>query len=305
MNNPFMSQISLFFRNNGSELMIYGGVGGAVVSGVMACVKTIHVPEIIAKNKQRLDQVRTEATKETETGESGFHPELIKAYIENGLEYVKLYAAPCIIGGLSVASILCGNRMLKMQNLALAAAYTTLDSSYKKYQERVKERYGEEAEHDIRNDVTTKTVTVEVTDKKGKTHEETKEVRVSRACSDYSVYFEKGTSKAYEPNHEYNMFFLKLQERIANDMLVSNRVVFLNDVYKMLGMEPTRAGQIVGWVYDPDNAEKYKNDNHISFRIQEIVRPGDEFEDDIVETILLDFNVDGPILDHGTEINKL
>lgn len=295
-----MNRATLFLRKHGPEIMVIGGAAGAVTAGVMACVETTHLPEVNKKVHERMSSVQ-------KTNESG--PErgkkLAKAYIENAVDYAKLYAPSCIVGTLSITSILSGNHMLKQRNLALAAAYTTLDASYKQYRGRVAERYGEEAEREIHNGIVTKTVKETVTDENGETHEVEKTVQVSTACSDFSEYFEHGTSKAWEPNHDYNMFFLRLQERLANDMLRSNYVVFLNDVRKMLGMEPTRAGQIVGWTYDPKNAEKYGNDNYISFRIQEIMRPGKQGEDDIVETILLDFNVDGPILDHASEMKKL
>ena len=288
-----MNKATLYMKQHGPEIMVFCGAAGMVTAGVMACCETTHLPEVKQKTKKRLNSVRT--MEETDPARGRM---MTKAYLENGLEYVKLYAPSCIVGTLSITSILAGNHILKQRNIALAAAYATIDTSYKQYRNRVAERYGEEAEREIRNAATVKTIKKTVTDEDGNTHEEEKTVVVSQAADEFARYFEHGKTKAWEPNHDYKLFFLKLQQRIINDQLRANGYVFLNDVYQMLGYDKTKAGQIVGWVYDPKNADRYANDNYIDFRIQEITRPGDEFEDEVVETILLDFNVDGPILDH-------
>lgn len=288
-----MNKAAFYMKQHGPEIMVFCGAAGAVTAGVMACCETTHLPDVKQNTRKRLENVRSMDETDPARGRM-----MAKAYIENGLEYAKLYAPSCIVGTLSITSILAGNHILKQRNIALAAAYATIDTSYKQYRHRVAERYGEEAEREIRNGVTVKTVKETVTDENGKTHEEERTVVVSQSADEFSRYFEQGTTKAWEPSHEYNMFFLKLQQRIINDQLRANGYVFLNDVYQMLGYQRTKAGQVVGWVYDPNNADKYANDNYIDFRIQEITRPGNEFEDEVVETILLDFNVDGPIVDH-------
>ena len=63
----------------------------------------------------------------------------------------------------------------------------------------------------------------------------------------------------------------------------------------MLGIDKTKAGQIVGWIYDPKNT---KGDNFVDFGIYNMsndrVRA---FVNGYEPTILLDFNVDGNIWD--------
>lgn len=294
-----MNKAAFYMKQHGPEIMVFCGAAGAVTAGVMACCETTHLPDVKQNTRKRLENVRSMDETDPARGRM-----MAKAYIENGLEYAKLYAPSCIVGTLSITSILVGNHILKQRNIALAAAYATIDTSYKQYRHRVSERYGEEAEREIRNGVTVKTVKETVTDEDGKTHEEERTVVVSQGTGDFARYFEQGRSKAWEPNHEYNLFFLKLQQRIANDMLRASVFVSLNDVYEMLGFEKTVEGQTVGWVYDPENADRYVNDNYIDFRIQEVTRPGEEGEDMVVETILLDFNVDGTILNHASEKMK-
>ena len=72
--------------------------------------------------------------------------------------------------------------------------------------------------------------------------------------------------------------------------------MFLNDVYDQLGIPRSRAGQVVGWIYDELNPNI---DNYIDFGIYDLYKEGSrDFVNGYERTILLDFNVDGPILNN-------
>jgi hypothetical protein len=109
--------------------------------------------------------------------------------------------------------------------------------------------------------------------------------------SDYARFFNSGCP-AWTNNSEYNLMFLKIQERYANDILKSRGHIFLNEVYDMLGIARTKAGQVVGWIYADENPT---GDNYVSFGLY------DTFNQNAVNgcenTFLLDFNVDGMIVD--------
>lgn len=67
----------------------------------------------------------------------------------------------------------------------------------------------------------------------------------------------------------------------------------MNDVYKSLGLEPTKAGQVVGWIYDPENPDI---DNYVDFGIYDVSNERKRaFVNGYERNILLDFNVDGNI----------
>ena len=112
------------------------------------------------------------------------------------------------------------------------------------------------------------------------------------AASDYARYFNEGCV-GWTTDAEYNLMFLRDQQRYANDMLRSRGYLFLNDVYKMLDIPLTKAGQIVGWVYDEDQPI---GDNFVDFGLG--TEPNRDFVNGIENVALLDFNVDGNILDY-------
>ncbi len=92
---------------------------------------------------------------------------------------------------------------------------------------------------------------------------------------------------------DYNLMYLRSQQNLANDKLKANGYLFLSDVYDQLGIKRTKMSQTVGWIYKPEGNEN--GDNFVDFGILETNR---ETEDGGYEkAILMEFNVDGPILD--------
>ena len=91
-----------------------------------------------------------------------------------------------------------------------------------------------------------------------------------------------------------NLSFLKCQQKYANDLLVAHGYLFLNQVYEMLGIPKTKAGQVVGWIYDKKNPQ---HDNYVDFGIYDLHNERKrDFVNGYERSILLDFNVDGDIL---------
>lgn len=112
------------------------------------------------------------------------------------------------------------------------------------------------------------------------------------SLSDFTRFFDD-SSNLWTKDPEFNISVLRQQERYANDKLKTQGYLFLNDVYSMLGLSYTRAGQIVGWIYDE---HKPIGDNFVSFGIYDCINSR-SINDGDAKPILLDFNVDGNILD--------
>ncbi len=104
--------------------------------------------------------------------------------------------------------------------------------------------------------------------------------------SPYAVVYSKETTNEWYEEIERIRFFLKQQEKFAQYKLDSDGYIFLNDVYKLLGLKKkTSVGQICGWKKG-DNS-----DNFIEFRydLKELA--------DGSNSMIIDFNVDGVIWD--------
>lgn len=91
-------------------------------------------------------------------------------------------------------------------------------------------------------------------------------------------------------------------EQAANKRLRTQGHLFLNEVLASLGTHggvslKTPEGQIVGWIYDPNDPTKQ---NHVDFGMTNYV-PGNDalnsFIDGYERSVLLHFNCDGVIID--------
>lgn len=290
------NQSKLAVMKHSPEILVITGIVGVVTSAVMACKATRKLDPVLEKHKKDAEEVHQKFTEEKLAKK-----ELTKVYLKTGVSLVQLYGPSVTVGMLSITGILASNNILRKRNMALAAAYTAIDTSFRQYRGRVVERFGEEVDKELRIGAHQEKLEIVETDENGKEKKVKKNVTVmdSNLPSDYSRYFCYPDAKAAEPNADYNQFFLKAQQELANHMLRANGFLFLNDVYDMLGIERSVAGQAVGWVYDKNATDH--GDNYVDFGIQEVFRKKSDRPGDYEKVFLLDFNVDGSILTHSVD----
>lgn len=297
----------LKIREISPEILIGAGVVGIITSTVMACKATTKAKAILEETKENLDAIHKcaedEKLKEKYT-EKDVRKDTAITYAQTGAKFIKLYTPSIIIGAASISLIFASHGIMRKRNASLMAAYAAIDTSFKKYRKRVAEKYGEEEERDIRHNVKVKEFTETEVDENGKKKKVKKSVKYVNSgidgYSDYSRFFDE-SSPEWEKDSEYNLMFLKAQQDFMNQKLRAQGYLFLNDVYDALGIPKTKAGQIVGWIYDPENGD---GDNYVDFGIYVIT---DERKRDFVNgyenVILLDFNVDGVIWDKIKEMD--
>lgn len=302
------NKLGIQIKKHSPEILVVAGVVGTVTSTVMACRATTKVNDVLDESKVDLEKIHS-AAERLENGEellcndgSKYTEEQNKkdlaiVYTQSAIKVAKLYAPSVILGALSITAILSSNNILRKRNVALAAAYTAVDKSFKEYRGRVVERFGKEMDRELRYNIKAKEFEETVTDEKtGKEKKVKKTVEVVGVdgYSDYSKFFDEGCA-GWSKDPEQNLFFLKRQQDYANEVLKVKGYLFLNDVYEMLGIPRTKAGQVVGWIYDEKNPV---GDNVVDFGIYDGHRKTNrDFVNGYERTILLDFNVDGNILD--------
>lgn len=281
------------------EILVVTGVVGAVASTVLACKATTKVNDILTEAKETVDAIHAVAEK-PENAEKYSQEDTNKAlavtYTKTGLELAKLYAPAIGVGVLSVACILTGTGILRKRNLALTAAYTAVDQSFKEYRGRLVERLGKELDREILYNIKSQEVESVVVNEDGTETvvKTTVEVADPNTYSVYARFYDDGNLQ-WDKDPETNLMTLRHMQAHANDLLRCNGYLFLNDVYDMLGIKRTKAGQIVGWIYDE---KKPNGDNFVDFGIYDMSKPKNrDFVNGWESTILLDFNVDGPIVD--------
>lgn len=288
-----------YTKKHSPEILAGIGVVGVIGSAVMACKATTKLSDILEDSKDTVDKIKEVSDDPSYSDEytvEDAKKDLTITYIQTGVKVVKLYAPSVALGTLSLSCLLMSNNILRKRNAALSAAYITVDKSFKEYRNRVSERFGEQIEKEIRYNIKAQEIEKVTLDEKGNpiTTTETINVADPNLYSDYARFFDEACT-SWQKDPEYNLMFLKSQQQYANDLLKARGRLFLNEVYDMLGIDRTKAGQVVGWVYDPINPI---GDNFVDFGIydmdKERVRA---FVNGYEPNILLDFNVDGNVWD--------
>lgn len=295
------SKASFKFRKHSPEILVVAGVIGTVVSAVMACKATTKATEVLAESKEELEKIRTVAESDEYAevySEEDHKKDLAITYVNTGVKIAKLYAPSVIIGGLSIASILCGHNILRGRNMALAAAYATIDKSFKEYRGRVVDRFGKEVDYQIKHNLKAEEITEKVTDPEtGKTKKVKKNVLVKNSDAREDGYARMFDAACDNWNNDatLNRSFLTGAQCHFNDVLQTRGYLFLSEVYKYFHFRETPESRVVGWVLNGDG------DGYVDFGFDK----DDMFMSGYNKDTWLDFNVDGPILDTFSASNLM
>ena len=285
-------------KKHSPEILMVAGIAGTVVGTVLACKATTKVSEIIEEKNKAVEDVHTcLEDKEIEYTEEDSKKDLTIIYAQTGVKLFKLYAPAIGVMTLSFASIIAGHKVLKKRNVAIAAAYAAIDKGFKQYRKNVIEEFGEGVDQQMRFGLKSKEIKKKGKD--GKTVKETEyyidpEGNPLDNISEYARFFD-AASENFAKDPEYNMMFLRRQQDYANEMLKARGHLFLNEVYDLLDIPRSKAGQVVGWVYDKNG--NTKGDNYVDFGLYRNDQGTRRFVNGLEYNILLDFNVDGVIYD--------
>lgn len=286
------------FKKHSPEILVVAGVIGLVASAVLACKATTKLQDVVDDTKESVDAIKQTAEESgIEYTEEDCKKAIAVTYTKAGLELAKMYAPAIGLGILSITSVLAGNNILRKRNVALAAAYTAVDQSFKDYRSRVIERFGKELDRELKFNIKSQEVEETVIDENGKEKTVTKTVSVTdpNLYSPYSIVFQEGNT-GWDPDPELTKYFLIRQQNYANELLKTKKRLFLNEVYEMLGAPVTKAGHVVGWVYD--ESDEPIGDNFVDFGMFDINKPkACDFINGYEKAIVLDFNVDGNVWD--------
>lgn len=288
------NKLAFKVKKHSPELLAAAGVIGIVTSAVTACKATLKAGEVLENAKEQLDLINEANEKITDEtySEQDYKKDIAIIYTQTATKLVRLYGPSIILGTASIGCVLMSNNILRKRNAALAAAYTAVFTDYKGYRSRVVERFGKDLDRELKFNVKTEEIEETITDKKGKEKKVKKTVETIDEAdlhSEYAKFFDSSCF-SYEKDPEYNLMFLKNQESYANDLLKAKGYLYLNTVYKALGLPETKAGQVVGWIYDPENQV---GDNYVDFGIHEVRNK--RSVNGLESVFLLDFNVDGNI----------
>lgn len=266
MNLPLIfSKIGFWGRRHSPELLIAGGILSAAASVAAGIYATTKLEKVIKPYNEKIDQIKKDLKDDNKIQNKEIdikqcRKELTTTYLKAGLKIAALYAPSALFFGSSVCCILGSHRIMHGRNVALAATCTTLEQSYRAYRQRVKDKYGEEAEDQLFNDIHKEKVEV-IDPVTGKVKNKTLDIPHADN-EDWKVFFQEGCNQ-FENDAALNFDSLMLRQAYFNELLHRRGYLFLWDVYKdlgfttaMLGEKRARASRILGWIYNPEDKSR-------------------------------------------------
>lgn len=277
-------------QKHSPTILFAAGVVGVVGTVVLAVRATMKVEKVLDEHERSKADIELSLVDETTTfDQEDAKKALVVTYTRTSLSLLRLYAPTVLVGGISIAALAGSNIILGNRVSSLTAAYAVLDRGFRQYRERVVAKYGEQDDAEFRYGVQEREI-VEETDE-GPIVKTIK--TAAPGASIYARWFDEGSTE-WKRHPLSNRTFIRCQQDWANDMLNAYGYLFLNDVYKMLGLPKTSEGQLVGWVKNnPNGGDGYVDFgvfNNDEYTVERFIM-GDE------PTILLDFNVDGVVYD--------
>lgn len=196
-----------FLRNNSATILTTVGAIGVVGTAVLT-----------AKATTKANDILEEAT--IEKGEKLTVKEKI---VVAGPSYI-----PAILmGTVTVSCIFAANVLNKRHQAALVSAYTMLDQSYKQYQSKVEEFYGEGSNENIKNEIA---------------KDEYKKVSI-RVDDGKELFYDDYSKRYFESTKEK----VKQAEYTLNRNLVMRDYAYLNEWYDELDLDLLDEGYKLGW----------------------------------------------------------
>lgn len=288
--NTNMHKAALKLSRCSPELLIAAGVLSIVGGTILACSATLKAEQIMDEYDEDVTIIEMAEERREKKGANYSHDDATKdKLIARGKvigKYIRLYgpAVACISVG--IACILGAHGIMRKRNAALMAAYNAVDMAFKQYRERVVHEQGELMDRHYLTGAEYKEVENPETGEK-EIVEEVDSKKVSPSM--YAKFFDE-SSCYWKKDAFMNMTFLRCVQNNLNDKLRHNGVVFLNELYNALDIDPTPAGQLVGWV---------KGDGvYIDLGIYDLYNDAKRrFVNGLERSILIEPNVQGIVYD--------
>ena len=295
-----------WIKKHSPQILTVAGSVGVVAGMVMVGKATTKINPILEETKENIERVHVGAekgeVKAVVNGEVVMVPysekdaqkDLTIYYAQGALKLVKLYAPAVIVGGAGLVCLWSANNILNKRNAALTAAYATAHQSLKDYRGRVVDRFGKDLDRELMYNIKAKEIEETVINEDGTEQVVKKTVDVAHPDynSIYARFFDEGC-KGWTKSAEDNLRFLKMVQAWANKKLQADGFLYLNDVYEALGIPKTKAGHVVGWIFDEAHPV---GDNFVDFGIYDLYNEkARDFVNGYERVILLDFNVDGNV----------
>lgn len=283
-------------------IMIVGAAIGGVTATVLACKATIKAQDILTEHNAQVESGEIQLSEGETYTEKDYKSDITTTYVQTGLKLAKVYAPAVTLGAVSLGCMFGSHHIMSKRNASLTAAYIALDKAFEEYKSRVSDRFGSRVQEELEHNIKAVELESKSTNEQGveETIKEYKDIAMQHT-SPYTCIFDE-TVDTWQADNQLNRNYLFLMEQAANKRLRIQGHLFLNDVLSSIGTHggvtmKTPEGQIVGWIYDPNDETRQ---SHVDFGVTNYVEGDDALNSFISggeRSVMLRFNCDGPIID--------
>ena len=232
----------LVIKRNSATILSFIAVGGVVATAVTTARATPKA--VVALTSAQLDKGKELTT------------------VEKVKIVTPVYLPPLITGTATIICILGSNILNQRTQASMASAYALIDQSYQDYRRKVREIYGEEADHKIIEAIAV---------------DKSKHVYINASYLDSNVDLsldENASKPVLWYDEESRRFFEASLEKVLTAEYHLNRNYILrgetnlNELYLFLGLDTTEEGEVKGWA-PYDEGEFWIEFNHIKSQLED------------------------------------
>ena len=262
-----MNNFSEYFSESLPEIMTGAGLALLLIGGIAAGRATVKAEKKIKNHKINIEKLRVRL-KANSVSNKEYRTEITKAYAKDAADISKDFIVPLAL--ITVGAVLeCkSDSTLRGRLSRTELTLNAFTTAFAAYQNRVKEKYGEQAESDIRNNIQRQIIEETVVDPvTGKKKKIKKEIMVNKPEEDgnpYRAVLKKGECDIWGEDQpiENVQVFLKAQQAAANEKLWHRAkfspyngygYVWLNELRKYVGLKAINAGRDCGNIVDIQN----------------------------------------------------
>lgn len=231
-------QVGSFLQKNSPYILTGLGCAGVVSTAVMTGKAAVKAHDKIYVYSDTMTMKLTREELEEHGDPHCYEPTLKEKVKLTWKEFVP----PCIVGATSVACILGAQSVNSRRHAALASLYTLTEQTLKDYRENVVELVGKNKEEKAYDKVHQDRV-IENPPKDGQI------ILTDRG----NTLFKDSYSGRY---FKSDIEALRKVQNELNHLIVNQMWVPINDLYSVIGLEPIKLGEDIGW--DPDELIEFK-----------------------------------------------
>lgn len=229
--NSLASRIGKLVADNSPVILTAIGVSGVLTTACLTAKASFKAAEIL--REAAFDKLQS-----TDSQEKDYYSlyEVLTAREKAELTW-KLYIPATASAALTIAVIVCENRIGTRRAAMMAAAYSTLGNTFDKYQEKIVEVLGKNKEQKVRDTIAQDRVN------------ESKEIQalpnqqIVVAGPGQQLFFDAYTGRPFYSDMES----MRKAENDINFEVNNNNYASLTDFYYKIGLSPVTDSSEVGW----------------------------------------------------------